>query len=88
MLSLSILLMYIYTEGESQYLPLKGLAALDFAVQGCRGKSPPQPLGELATHPAEIPLSGFSQVRGVGQIFHLFVSLSMADTNTQHSEVF
>jgi TBCC domain-containing protein 1 len=60
----SILNLISETEGESQYLPLKGLAALDFAVQGCRGKSPPQPLGELATHPAEIPLSGFSQASG------------------------
>jgi TBCC domain-containing protein 1 len=52
------------TDEDSVYLTVEGLSALDFAVEGARGRSPPQPLAQLASLPTEIPASGYSEATG------------------------
>ena len=59
---MSIVYISVYSDEESVYVTVKELSALESVVQGAQGKCAPQPLVELASIPAEIPASGYSEV--------------------------
>ena len=60
--SVSIVYISVCSDGESVYVTVKELSALESVVQGAQGKCAPQPLVELVSLPAEIPASGYSEV--------------------------